>query len=234
MAPVPHQPGTNVDPHDWRPVRPRSTRRPPEITDPVLEPFWTGTRVLAHYRANADSDSPPQLDLIDERGDPANDIAPAAMAALRDSVMALEAVIDGVLTDQPTRGGLGTALIPDVRGPRVSMFMSRSTELTYQPRRPIEGEESTIAFVAVDLLSVDGHLLLDLPLLERKRQLESLFIENSLVRVSPIARPPIGPWLNSWQAAGFRGIMMKAANSRYRPGDLTVEWTIVSHPGRGG
>ncbi len=226
MAPGSQHSSASSDRHEWRPVKPRATRRPAVIADPVLEPYWSGTRVLAHFHADPDSDQPPDLDLVDEWGTVVNEVAPAAVAALRDSVMALEAVIDGVLTEQPTRGGLGTALISNAQVPRFAMFVRRPDEVTYQPRRQHEGS-GEVAFVAVDLLSVDGQPLLDLPLLERKRQLESLFVESELVRVSPMARPPIRGWLNSWHAAGFRGLMVKAANSRYRPGDQTVEWAAV-------
>ena len=47
------------------------------------------------------------------------------------------------------------------------------------------------------------------------------------MRISPVARPPLLPWFNSWKAAGLRGVILKAANSRYRPGELTTEWSTV-------
>jgi ATP-dependent DNA ligase len=212
---------------EWRPLKPRATRRPPVIADPVLEPLWSGTRVLAHFVVQPEGDGPPELQLIDEKGADVTAAAPAAAASLRESVMALEAVIDGVLTTQPSLGGSGTALIPRVQAPRLAMFVPRPADLVYE-RPPQPGDETAeVCFVAVDLLSVDDLPLVDLPLLERRRQLESLFVQDELIRISPMVRPPIGPWLNSWQAAGFAGMVMKAANSRYRPGDFTVEWTII-------
>jgi len=217
---------------DWRPQKPRPTRRPPPITDPLLEPLWSGTRVLAHFTAQPESDAPPRLELVDEWGDEVGRIAPAAVEALGRAVMALEAVIDGVLTVQPALGGDGTALIAEAHVPGMGMFVPRAPQIVYQRRIARPDEDPEICFVAVDLLSVDGQPLLDLPLLERRRQLESLFVESDLVRVSPVVRPPIGPWLNSWRAAGFAGLMMKAAKSRYRPGELTVEWSVVRQQGQ--
>ncbi len=140
--------------------------------------------------------------------------------------MPFEAVIDGILTQQATAGGEGTALIPRAQVSRMGLLMPRQAEMTYEPAKG-ETRAGETSFVALDLLSIDGQALFDLPLLERKRQLESLFIDTELVRVSPHARPPLGPWLNTWKSAGFRGVMMKAANSRYRPGDLTLEWTVI-------
>jgi ATP-dependent DNA ligase len=216
-----------IDRRAWRPLKPRATRRTPPVTDPVLEPFWSGLRVLAHFIAQPEGDQPPRLALVDEAGEDATRVAPAAAAALRDSIMALEAVVDGVLTIQPSLGDEGTALVGEAQVPGMSMILPRTPQVVYQRQLPAGAEDAEIAFVAVDLLSVDHQPLLDLPLLERKRHLENLFVESALVRVSPLARPPIGPWLSSWQAAGFAGLIMKAANSRYRPGEQTLEWVVV-------
>lgn len=217
---------SSLDPRhrEWRPQKARPTRRQPTITDPVLEPLWTGVRVLAHYLAQPADGGPPRLQLRDEDGDEVSDIAPDAAEALRDSVMALDAVIDGVLTRQATAGGVGNSMVIEAAVSSLAFVLPTKPDATYRRRIGTPGE---YAFVALDLLSVDGQSLLDLPLLERKRQLESLFVESDLVRLSPVTRPPIAPWLNSWKSAGFRGLMLKAANSRYRPGELTTEWASI-------
>jgi hypothetical protein len=209
---------------DWRPQQPRPTRRQPQITDPLLEPLWSGIRVLAHYVAQPADGGPPLLALRDEDGDEVSDIAPGAADALRESVMALDAVIDGVLTRQPTAGGAGSSLVLEAEVSSLAFILPTKPDATFRRR---VGQPGDYCFVAVDLLSVDGQDLLDLPLLERRRQLESLFVETDLVRLSPVVRPPIAPWLNSWKSAGIRGVMLKAANSRYRPGELTTEWSTV-------
>ena len=214
------------DPRQWRPLEPRATRRSPVINDPLLEPLWSGTRVIAHFVAPADAGGHGSVDLLDAEGTDVTGSAPDVSEALQTAVMATEAVIDGILTEQATAGGIGTALIPRAEVSRLGLIMPRQAQMTYEPAKGDERAGRT-AFVALDLLSVDGQRLLDLPLLERKRQLESLFVETDLVRVSPFARPPLGPWFNTWKSAGFRGVIMKAANSRYRPGDFTLEWTIV-------
>lgn len=214
------------DPRAWRPLVPRATRRPPQIHDPILEPLWSGTRVMAHFRAPADGDSAGWVELLDDDGQDVGDTAPRVVEILRGAIMAFEAVIDGILTEQATAGGEGTALIPRAEVSRLGLLMPRQAEMSYTPAKG-DDRAGEIAFVALDLLSVDGQSMLDLPLLERKRQLESLFVQSELVRVSPHARPPISPWLNTWKSAGFRGVMMKGANSRYRPGDFTLEWTPI-------
>ena len=87
---------------------------------------------------------------------------------------------------------------------------------------------AVLAFVAVDLLVVDGQSLLDLPLLERKRLLESIIVPSERVRVSPYTRPPVDPWVASWKGAGLKGAIIKAANGRYSPGAEVSDWLTIT------
>jgi ATP-dependent DNA ligase len=86
------------------------------------------------------------------------------------------------------------------------------------------------AFVAIDLLVIDGESIVDVPLLERKRLLESILDEGPLVRVGVHVRAPIDPWLVTWRAAGFRALAWKHANSRYHPGEANEDWAIGPIP----
>jgi hypothetical protein len=218
------------NPHDWRPQEALpARRRPAQIDDPILEPLWTGTRVIAHFASRGD-EAEPYLDLLDENGQEVSELAPRAAQVLRNSVMAGEAIIDGILTEQATGESAGISGVAWPQVSRMGFIMPRKAELTYSVPRGTVPPRGEMAFVALDVLSVDRQQLLDVPLLERKRQLESLFVESELVRFSPYARPPLERWLSSWTSAGFRGVMMKAANSRYHPGYQTLEWTAV---GRG-
>lgn len=183
--------------------------------------------MIVHFRARArdDGEIETEVALIDGEGRDVTQSAPRIRDALGASVMAFDAVIDGILTEQATAGGEGTALIPRAEVSR-NLLLPRRAEMTFDLPGSASRRGET-AFVALDLLVIDGQPLIDLPLLERKRQLESLFVESEVIRVSPYARPPLGPWFNTWKAAGFRGVVMKGANSRYRPGDFTLDWTVV-------
>ena len=86
--------------------------------------------------------------------------------------------------------------------------------------------------VCVDLLAIDDQPLLDVPLLERKRLLESAIDENLLVRLGAYVRPPVDPWVGSWRAQGFRAMAYKASNSRYRPGEPNDAWATANIPRR--
>jgi ATP-dependent DNA ligase len=199
----------------------------PEVIDPILEPLWTGTRVLAHYHDAQNDQEWGQVAVLDEYGDDATMDAPEAVDHLRRSIRATEAVIDGVITKEATAGGENTAvqLFPTVNPVRKFFVGGSDADVKYEPRGP--RRPGVAAFVAVDLLSVDGQTLFDVALLERKRILESVIEESELVRVSPWTRPPVRTWFNTWRSAGLRGMIMKGSNSRYRPGGETTEWALV-------
>jgi hypothetical protein len=92
--------------------------------------------------------------------------------------------------------------------------------------------EPALAFVAVDLLEVDETPLLDIPLLERKRVLESIVEENLLVRRTPFVREPAATFIISWRAAGFEELVYKDPNSRYTPGAPNDGWALAPMPRR--
>ena len=158
---------------------------------------------------------------------------PEVVSSMRDAVDAAEAVVDGVVTRQVGLRGIGAASIVEVRASATEMLIRNSADIDVRPRGvEVEPDPTDEGFVAVDLLSIDGSDLLDVPLLERKRLLESVIRESERVRLSVIARPPIETWVATWKALGLRGGILKAANSRYRPGGDTIEWRIVDRVGR--
>ncbi|MFN8517900.1 MAG: hypothetical protein U0667_00605 [Chloroflexota bacterium] len=216
------------DPLEWRPQLPLVTRVPVRIADPIVEPLWTGERVLAHV--DRPTGDPPRVRLIDRFG---IDLAPVdadVATAVGAATLAQDAVLDGVLTGEATRDGVGTAIVPEAHRPLASVLLGSAggepgVTVSRRADGPADGAE---AFVAVDLLRLDGQSLLEVPLLERRRLLESVLAQGPLVRVSVLCRPPIDPWVATWQASGLRGGMLKAANGRYVPGDRTPEWREVT------
>ncbi len=217
------------DPLDWRPQLPRPTRVPTAIKDAILEPHWSGVHVLAHFDSErpGQKSSEPWLRLIDELGEDATADEPAVVDELTRSVLAVDAVLDGYLTEQATRGGEGASVSLQANVSRIQPILPSRAEIDIR-RGGSEPQGNPVAFVAVDLLRLDGQLLLDVPLLERKRLLESVIAPTALVRISPYTRPPIRQWLVSWKSAGFAGIVAKGANSRYRPAGLTEEWAVYT------
>ncbi|HZD50560.1 MAG TPA: ATP-dependent DNA ligase, partial [Silvibacterium sp.] len=115
-------------------------------------------------------------------------------------------------------------------------------------------EEVPVIFMAFDLLSLNGGLLLDLPLAQRRRELESVVARNadqtgtfkrrgqSLLFAHPDAAQRTFPRLmlagttylrtaaqldrayNDARARGNEGVMLKALDSVYRPGKRGLAW----------
>jgi ATP-dependent DNA ligase len=226
--PDPEAPGIPADPRQWRPQTVRRVRVSPKITNPLVEPLWSGIRVIAHYRENEAPDEWGTIEVLDEYGLDVTDVAPIALDFLRRSVLASEAVIDGIITTQTATGGEGLGIVlSGAMNPMEQLMIGSRHDKGVAAEPPRNPREGVPGFVAVDLLSIDDQPLFDVPLLERKRILDGAIKESDLVRISPVVRPPLRQWFASWQAAGFRGLMIKAANSRYTPGVDTIEWATV-------
>lgn len=219
-----------IDPAAWRPQG-FGSRRAQEIRDPLIEPLWDGDRVLVHVE-------PPRVAIVDATGS-AIDALPEIESAVARLVRAEQLVLDGYLTPQAARTSEGAVLgevdIPTAKQVTSQLFLGRGGErrrgLADQPPPPVQAGD-TLVLVCVDLLVIDGEPLLDVPLLERRRLLESALDEDELVRISPSVRPPVDPWVGSWRSQGFRAIAFKAANSRYRPGATADDWATAQIPKR--
>jgi hypothetical protein len=226
----------STDVRTWRPQRfgRRSARH---VDDPLVEPLWSGIRVLAHVTAAAS-------DMLDADGGVQD--WPDVAADLMGAIQADGVILDGYLTTEATGEGVGayTGSSGDAASPAAMVRQllwfggsgrNRKAELVEAleaeaPRPFTPGED--VVFVAVDLLALDGAPLLDVPLLERKRLLESILVEGDRVRRGIHVRPPVDVWLTTWRTLGFRSLAYKDANSRYRPGEPNDDWARAQIPHR--
>jgi bifunctional non-homologous end joining protein LigD len=163
----------------------------------LFEPEWRGERVLATYRTG-------RVTLTDAQGRSCTDRLAEAAERLEAAIDARQAVVDGIWSDD----------LPPVGPPGGAPGFTEEVLARGGPN----------AFVAVDLLEVDGQSLLDVPLLERKRLLAGVVIEAERVRVTPSVRFPIHSSLLSWRMNGFTTYIAKHENSRYLPGETNPEW----------
>lgn len=216
-----------ANPHAWRPQMPggRGFR---SIGDPIIEPGWEGVRVIVHV-------SPHSAIVRDEEAIDCSDEFREIADAIAGASLSDELVVDGYLTVQPTQETAGRSMgTVDVPGQRelLTQFVAGERLSARRQRRVQLDPERPIAFVAVDLLVVDGTRLFDVPLLERKRLLETALRETDVVRISPYIRPPLGTFLATWRALGFDSLAYKDANSRYVPGAQSDAWATASIPRR--
>jgi hypothetical protein len=215
-------------------------RRPNDIEDALVEPLWTGVRVLAAIGAEATL-------FHDGREIVAR---PDLLAALVDARRSRALVAEGHLTAEAFATGEGArleqeheqrrplrmiagALVPG--GGRRDRFLKEREESAQELARVAAALDAAaagerLAFVATDLLWLDGEELLEVPLLERKRLLESALAESDLVRRTAFVRPSATSSLVAWRSLGFTMLALKGANSRYRPGHPNDAWTTVNAP----
>ena len=216
--------------------------RPDRVIDPIVEPQWAGIRALAAI----DAGDPARLSsggvvLTDEDGG-AIDGYPEILDALAAAAISPGLVLDGFLSKQATQDGEGVILKVDADtsvqsaighfflGSRRNRAAEAAEERAALRRAATFGPDDVVSYVAFDLLWLDGESLLDVPLLERRRLLDTVLVESDLVRLGTFVRPPIGGWIRSWRAQGFVGLTFRAANSRYVPGTTSAEWATSPMP----
>ena len=211
--------------------------RPDRVPDPIVEPLWAGIRALAAV----DSGEAGGVDLVDESGEPIGGY-PEVLDALAAAVLCSGAVLDGFLTKQAVQDSTGVYLkvdeVPNLQSSVGHFFLgsrrnraAEAAETRAALRRAETFEpDDVVSYVAFDLLWLDGEALLDVPLLERRRLLDTVLAEAGLVRRGTFVRPPIGGWIRSWRAQGFVGLTFRAANSRYQPGATSMDWATSPMP----
>lgn len=186
----------------------------------LFEPAWRGDRLMARFDSG-------RVRLTDEAGELADERFPEAVEILGGAILANQALIDGVWTAQP--------FIGDGSAARHWADTLASEGLASEIPDPIDGERRR-AFVAIDLVELDGEILHEVPYQERRRVLESVLDEGVQVRVSPCVKQPISAWLVGWRANGFSHYLAKHQNSRYHPGEVSDDWlqiSVAAEPVRG-
>ena len=179
--------------------------------DWMVEPCWKGERLLARLENG-------RVTLTDERGRPARRELDEAAEVLAEAIDADQALVDGVWTGMPFVG----------QGSGARQWAETIAEETGSEEAPDPATlERRRAFVAWDLVELDGEPLHEIPLQERRRLLSSVISENVRVRVSPVVRVPIHGWLGAWRANGFTHFVAKQANSRYHHGETSTDWLQV-------
>ena len=149
---------------------------PQKIRDPLIEPLWVGVRTLAAVDAGG-------AVLVDADGDPVPGMATIA-EALAESLRADGVVLDGFLTKQ-TAHAAAVIVWPDEMpsvGRLVGLRNNRAVDTVTLKEEALAARsfvsEEAVSFVATDLLWLDDTSLLDVPLLERRRLLESAIAES--------------------------------------------------------
>jgi bifunctional non-homologous end joining protein LigD len=185
------------------PQRPTEANAEVMSVEWLFEPMWPGQRLMVNVDRG-------RATVTDELGKPAGAELSEVAALLETAVMAQAAVIDGVWTAQPFVGDGSLARTWAETLAEEGLAEEVLDPLTMERRR---------AFVAVDLVALDGEALYDVPFQERRRLLESVIDEGIQVRLSPVVKFPVAGWIVGWRTNGFTHYIAKHQNSRYLPGE---------------
>jgi bifunctional non-homologous end joining protein LigD len=90
-------------------------------------------------------------------------------------------------------------------------------------------ERVPVAYLAFDLLRLDGAELIHLPYAQRREQLESLGLEGPGVAVPPAFAGNGAAALAASQQRDLEGVVAKRRDSRYEPGRRSRDWLKVKH-----
>jgi bifunctional non-homologous end joining protein LigD len=87
--------------------------------------------------------------------------------------------------------------------------------------------DTPVAFVAFDILWLDGELLVDRPQTERRRVLDSLGIKGRAWQTAPVLDATPEELLEACRAAGLEGFMAKKLDAPYSVGRRSTAWWKV-------
>lgn len=192
-------------PDGLRPMRPRLAAEPFDSPAHLFEPWWGGLRALA-FVGPADAPGAGDVRIVDETGRDVGGRLPelAGMAVRLD---ARSAVLDGELVAVDAAG------------------LADNAEL----ERRIAGERGrAVAFLAFDLVHLDGRSLLTMPL-HRRRELLKRILHPGDEAVAVPAIAAEGRALHAAATAqGIAGILARQRTSPYLPGVTSRLWRYVA------
>ena len=180
------------------PQRPKPVREQAELPNHILEPAWSGTRVLVRLGHDG-----PAFVGYDGPVEGSRELYDAIRAEAR----CTSAVIDGVLVE--------------------NWEDEHDLEVDAAGNAYVRGLPGRRIFSAFDLLEVDGDSLLGVPLLERKRHLEGLLVPSVNVRLTTYVTRGLRGWRDTLAGLGFGRVVLKDWNSTYSPGQTSPTWLVV-------
>ncbi|HEY7590076.1 MAG TPA: hypothetical protein VH723_03735 [Candidatus Limnocylindrales bacterium] len=189
-------------------LRPMLARPLPEAFDSAdhfFEPSWGGLRALA-YVGPADAPGTGDVRLVDVDGvEVGRRLTELAGLAVR--VAARSAVLDGEL------------VVVDAQGRADPKQLA--ARIAGRPGRPV-------AFLAFDLLHLDGRALLNMPLARRRELLRRVLRPGDEVVAVPAIAEEGRALFDAVAAQGIAGVMARQRTSPYLPGIRSRLWRYIA------
>lgn len=171
----------------------------------AFEPKWDGVRTFAVCNGSPRLISRNQRDIT---------IAYPELADMHRQLAGKNAIVDGEIV--AFEGG-------------VPSFEKLQSRIHVRDPREIERLRTLIpvAYIAFDLIYIDGRNLTSLPYTERRDRLESSLEATAALQISP-RHPEHGTQLfEAARAQGLEGIVAKRLDARYEPGARSKSWLKV-------
>ncbi|MEA2619821.1 MAG: bifunctional non-ous end joining protein LigD [Chloroflexota bacterium] len=190
---------------DLRPMLPRPLPAPFDSDEHLFEPWWGGERALVGIGPAAEAGAG-EVRIHDAAGQEVTAALPE-LAGLAVRVAARSAILDGEL------------VVVDAAG------RADASELT---RRLAGKPGRAVAFLAFDLLHLDGRSLLSQPLIRRREALRRVLRPgDEVVAVPAIATEGVALF-EAAVAQGIAGILARQRSSPYLPGVRSRLWRFVA------
>jgi len=178
----------------------------------ALEVKWDGVRALAQIDGG-------RLRLFSRNGNDGTDRYPE-IRPLGEVFGTRGAVLDGELAVLDEHGR------PDFQ--RLQQRMGVHNAAIVRRR----AAQTPVTYVIFDLLYLDGALQIDRPYHARRAALEALKLEGSAWRTPAYRVGDARAFLDAASDAGLEGIVAKALDSVYHPGERSSDWLKIKRQGR--
>jgi bifunctional non-homologous end joining protein LigD len=190
---------------DLRPMLPRPLSEPFDSDQHVFEPWWGGVRALV-FVGPADAPGGGDVRVVDADGvDRTAALPELAGTAVR--IAARSAVLDGELVVVDAAGRADPAALAE--------------RLAGEPGRPA-------AFLALDLLHLDGRSLLNQPLVRRRETLRKVLRPGDEVVAVPAIATEGRALFEAIVGQGLAGMMARQRQGPYLPGVRSRLWRFIA------
>ena len=153
---------------------------------------------------------------------------PDLAAALPTWINARQAIVDGEVVALDREGNPAFSLLQDRAG--MGRFGPRGGDETNKSAANAKDADDFVApvvYYVFDLLYLDGQLLVDVPLEQRKHLLRTVMREHPTVRYGVHLEGDGKDFFELMKERGLDGMIAKLKTSRYEPGRRSKAWLKV-------
>ena len=138
-----------------------------------------------------------------------------------------QAIVDGEVVALDGDGRPDFSLLQERTGLRGLQGSARSMDADAPRRSREEREAIPLAYMAFDLLYLDGRSLLEVPLEDRKQLLRQLLRPHPVIRYASHVAGDGRAFVRAAADRNLEGVVAKRRDSRYQPGRRTRDWLKI-------